>query len=59
MKVFVLLELAGDYTEVIGVYSDKCDAYVAKIGCESTMKKMNEKYGVSMNEFILVESELK
>jgi hypothetical protein len=59
MKVFVLLELAGDYTEVIGVYSNECDAREAKLDEELTMEKMNKIYGVSMNEFILVESELK
>jgi hypothetical protein len=59
MKVFVLLEIAGDYTEVIGVYSNECDARVAKLDEELTMKKMNTKYGISMNEFIIVESELK
>ena len=59
MKVFVLLELAGDYTEVIGVYSNEYDAREAKLDCVMTMEKMNKIYGVSMNEFMIVESELK
>jgi hypothetical protein len=59
MKVFVLLEIAGDYTEVISVYSNEYDAKEAKLDCEVKMEKMSKMYGVSMTKFILVESELK
>jgi len=59
MKVFVLLEVAGDYTEVIGVYSNKYDANEAELNCEVKMKEMHKRYGKTINKFRVVESELK
>jgi hypothetical protein len=59
MKVFILLEIAGTYTEVISVYSNEYDAKEAKLDCEVRMEKMSKIYGVHVNKFIIVESELK
>lgn len=55
MKVYVLLEVAGDCTEVIGVYSNEYDAIDAKIDYKVNM----EYHGISINELKIVESELK
>lgn len=55
MKVYVLLEVAGDCTEVIGVYSNEYDAIDAEIDYKVNM----EYHGIAINELKIIESELK
>ena len=59
MKVFVLLEVADNCTEVIGVYSNEYDANEAELDYEVEMKELHERYGITINKLRIVESELK